>query len=342
VLVLGVLKHAIMITSFVLMMMLFIEYINIQTRGEWQKSLKKSRLGQYFLAASLGVLPGCLGAFSVVSLYAHRMVSFGALVAVMIATSGDEAFVMFSMFPETALWINFILFFIAIFSAFIVDALFKNADYFQKDLSHEFEIHEEESCHCFSKREIFRQLQKMTFPRALLLTIFGLFLLAIMSSVLGGEIWNWKKITFTVGSLISLFIIATVPNHFLEEHIYQHVIKQHLLRVFLWTFGALLVVHVIENYLDITQWLQENTSTLLVIATALGVIPESGPHMVFVTMYAQGLVPFAVLLASSISQDGHGSLPLLSVSTKVFVWLKIINIFVALIVGFIVLNLFGN
>ncbi len=324
------------------MMMLFIEYINVQTRGEWQKSLKKSRTGQYLLAASLGVLPGCLGAFSVVSLYSHRMVSFGALVAVMIATSGDEAFVMFSMFPQTALWINFILFFIAIGAAFIVDLLFKNADYFQKHLSHEFEIHEEENCRCFSKREIFRQLRQITFTRALLLTIFTLFLLAIVSSVLGGELWNWKKITFTVGSLISLFIIATVPNHFLEEHIYQHVIKKHLLRVFLWTFGALLLVHIIENYLDITQWLEENTSTLLVIATALGIIPESGPHMIFVTMYAQGLVPFAVLLASSISQDGHGSLPLLSVSTKVFIYLKIINVLIALIVGFVVLNFFGN
>ena len=49
-------KHALMITSFVLMMMLLIEYINVQTRGEWQKSLKKSRFGQYFLAAFLGVV----------------------------------------------------------------------------------------------------------------------------------------------------------------------------------------------------------------------------------------------------------------------------------------------
>jgi len=340
--ILGVLKHAIMITSFVLMMMLFIEYINVQTKGEWQKSLKKNRLGQYLLAASLGVLPGCLGAFSVVSLYSHKMVSFGALVAVMIATSGDEAFVMFSMFPQMALWINFILFFIAIIAAFIVDLVFKNGEFFQKHLSHEFEVHEEESCHCFSKSGIFRQLRQITFTRALLLTLFSLFLLAIIFSVLGGEVWNWKKITFTVGSLISLFIIATVPNHFLEEHIYKHVIKKHLIRVFLWTFGALLLVHVIENYLDITQWLEENTSILLIIATALGIIPESGPHMVFVTMYAQGLVPFAVLLASSISQDGHGSLPLLSVSTKVFIYLKIINVLIALIVGFIVLNFFGN
>ncbi len=46
-LIIGVIKHSIMITSFVLMMMLFIEYINVQTRGEWQNKLKENRFGQY-------------------------------------------------------------------------------------------------------------------------------------------------------------------------------------------------------------------------------------------------------------------------------------------------------
>ena len=339
-LIVGVIKHAIMITSFVLIMMLLIEYINVQTRGEWQKSLKKSRFGQYVLAASLGVLPGCLGAFAVVSLYSHKMLSFGALVAVMIATSGDEAFVMLSMFPSTAIWINVILFVIAIVVAFIVDAVFKNRDFFRMNLEHEFELHEQEYCNCFSKNDILKQLKHITFPRAFLLTLFSVFLLAIFSSTLGPEAWNWKKITFTLGSLVSLFIIVTVPDHFLEKHLYEHVIKKHLLRIFLWTFGALAVVHFMENYLNISQWLQDNTTTLLVVATAVGIIPESGPHMIFVTMYAKGLIPFAVLLASSISQDGHGTLPLLAVSTKVFVWLKIINVLVALFVGIVVLNIF--
>ncbi len=322
-----------MITSFVLMMMLVIEYVNVQTRGEWQKNLKKSRFGQYILAASLGVLPGCLGAFTVVSLYSHKMLSFGALVGVMIATSGDEAFVMLSMFPQTAIWINLILFVLAIVVAFLVDIIFKDKNYFQTNLQHELELHHEEKCSCFNKGGIFKQLKQMTFHRAFLLTMFSVFLLAILSSALGGETWDWKKITFTLGSIISLFIIITVPDHFLEEHLFQHVIKKHLLRIFLWTFSALLVVHVIEHYLDISQWLQDNTTTLLVIATAVGIIPESGPHMVFVTMYAQALIPFAVLLASSISQDGHGSLPLLAVSTKVFIYLKLINVFIALVVG---------
>ncbi len=339
-LILGVIKHAIMITSFVLMMMLLIEYINVQTRGEWQKNLKNSRFKQYVLAAVLGVIPGCLGAFTVVSLYSHRMVSFGALVGVMIATSGDEAFVMFSMFPDVALWINLILFMLAIIVAFVVDIIFKDKRWFEVDENHKFELHEKEYCNCFSSSTIIKQFKNITFQRAFLLTIFGVFLLAILCGYLGSGVWDWKKITFSIGSVLSLFIIITVPDHFLEEHLYAHVIKKHLLRVFLWTFSALLLVHFIENYLDLAEWLEKNVTTLLFVATAVGIIPESGPHMVFVTMYAQGLIPLAVLLASSISQDGHGSLPLLAVSTKTFVLLKVINVFIALLVGIVALNLF--
>lgn len=46
------------------------------------------------------------------------------------------------------------------------------------------------------------------------------------------------------------------------------------------------------------------------------IIPESGPHLIFVMMYAQGLVTFSVLFTTSFVQDGHGMLPLLSYSLK--------------------------
>ncbi|OQX57841.1 MAG: hypothetical protein B5M52_06595 [Helicobacteraceae bacterium 4484_230] len=331
--IIGVIKHAVMITSFVLMMMLLIEYINVQTHGEWQKSLKKSRLGQYVLAAFLGVVPGCLGAFAVVSLYSHRMVSFGALVAAMIATSGDEAFVMLSMFPAKTIWLNLILFAVAVVVAYAVDAVFKNQGSFLLNVKHGFELHEKKQCRCFSGRDILMQLKNISFERAFLITLFGFFLLGVFLGGLGPQEWDWKKITFTLGALMSLFIITTVPEHFLKEHLYAHVIKKHLLRIFLWTFGALLVVQYMEQYLDIATWLQENVTTVLVSAAAIGIIPESGPHMVFVTMYAKGLIPFAVLLASSISQDGHGTLPLLAVSTRAFIWLKLINVATALLIG---------
>ena len=54
-------------------------------KADWQSSLKKSRFGQYLLGSFLGAIPGCLGAFTVVSLYSHRVLGLGALVATMIS-----------------------------------------------------------------------------------------------------------------------------------------------------------------------------------------------------------------------------------------------------------------
>ena len=74
---------------------------------------------------------------------------------------------------------------------------------------------------------------------------------------------------------------------------------------------------------------------VLIVAVLVGVIPESGPHLVFVTLFASGTIPFSILLASSIAQDGHGMLPLLAESKKAFIAVKVVNVVVAFILGFI-------
>jgi hypothetical protein len=88
------------------------------------------------------------------------------------------------------------------------------------------------------------------------------------------------------------------------------------------------------QYIEIDHWISSNTALMILLATVIGIIPESGPHMIFVTLYAAGVVPFPVLLASCISQDGHASIPLLAESKKSFAWAKLINCIVALAAGF--------
>ena len=62
---------------------------------------------------------------------------------------------------------------------------------------------------------------------------------------------------------------------------------------------------------------------LVVLAAAvIGLIPQSGPHMVFILLVAQGTLPFYVLLTSAISQQGHVSLPLLAQSKRSWVLSK--------------------
>jgi hypothetical protein len=92
---------------------------------------------------------------------------------------------------------------------------------------------------------------------------------------------------------------------------------------------------ILNNYLELNVWLKDENNLLIVmvIAVLVGIIPESGPHLVFVTLFASGQIPFSILLASSISQDGHGMLPLLAESKRGFLAVKITNIIFAFIAG---------
>jgi hypothetical protein len=69
------------------------------------------------------------------------------------------------------------------------------------------------------------------------------------------------------------------------------------------------------------------------MACLAGLIPESGPHLVFVTLYAEGSISLSILLASSIMHDGHGMLPLLAHSRRDFLVIKAINLAIGLGVG---------
>jgi len=104
-------------------------------------------------------------------------------------------------------------------------------------------------------------------------------------------------------------------------------------RIFFWTMGALAVIHTLDHFVDLEAVIGSNLWLVLLIAAAIGFIPESGPHLVFITLFAAGKLPLSILLASSIAQDGHGMLPLLAHSRRDFLTIKAINVLVGLLAG---------
>lgn len=327
--------HAIMITGFVFMMMVVIEYLNVMSQGIWQQGLRGGRWRQYLLASFLGATPGCLGAFVVVSLYLHREVTLGALVVAMVATSGDESFVMLSMIPEQAPFVFVVLFFIGLAAGYITDILFDEKARSQTTCHSDFDIHEEDVCHCFPWGSLREQWTQCSSPRGILGITLLLFLFAVVTGQLGPAAWNWIKVTLVILSSIAFFIVSTVPDHFLEEHLWDHVVRSHVPRVFLWTFGALFLMHLLVDQLHLGGWMQKNQLVILLIACLVGLIPESGPHLLFLTLFVENTIPFSIFLASSIVQDGHGMLPLLAESRLDFLKVKAINLVVGLLAGLI-------
>jgi hypothetical protein len=323
--------HTLQIGFFVAMMMIVVEYLNVLTEGAWQRTLAKSGWKQYLVVVLLGATPGCLGAFAVVALYTHRIVSLGAVVACMIATSGDEAFVMFALFPTRALVLTLGLMMLGLVAGLATDQILGG---FPVDsTAHDFVLHEREECQCFPRGEILRQLRQLTLSRGILVSAVGLFVGALLFGEIGPQEWNWMRWTLLSLGAFGLFITLTVPEHFLEQHLWEHTVVRHVPRVFAWTLGALVVIAALERFGSASSLIGENRWGVLGLASLLGVVPESGPHLLFVALYDKGMIPFSTLVASTAVQDGHGMLPLLAESRLDFLKVKGINLAAGLVVG---------
>ena len=395
-----ILQQTLIITTLVIGMMMVIEFINVRTGGLWSKRLQKSPWIQILFAIIMGVIPGCLGTYTVVSLYVHRVVNFPALMAALITTTGDEAFFMFSLFPEKALLINLILIVLAIIIATILQFSLKNKFIGLKDKEMSFPIHENESCsHSHHHHHsVKKNIKNISFVRALLITLCLGVLTLVLSGVIdgshhlnllmggaseesvihsiesqqvtespshqdcgeehhhcdyshqvtessshqdcgeehhhshGGEA-DWIRIILIILFVAILIIVTVAAEHFLEEHLWQHVIKVHLPKIFFWTFTVILCLTILNNYVNIHDIIDSKPFIVLLIAILLGLIPQSGPHLIFLILFANGDLPLGIFLANCIVQDGHGALPLLAESREAFFVSKAIKVVVALVLG---------
>ncbi|MBI4753636.1 arsenic efflux protein [Candidatus Desantisbacteria bacterium] len=330
------LEHALIISIIVLVMMMLVDYIEVLTRGRLSLLMKGGRLRQYIISSAIATTPGCLGAFMNVSFYVHGLLSFGALTGSMIAASGDEAFVMLAMFPGQALILFGILFILGIVFGWIIDRLsplLRIKPCIACKLS---ELHlEDKGYRTLDWKGIWEHIKQISFVRFLLLSIFLIFFLMLVGGVVAAEESAVERGAIIAVILLALFIILTVSEHYLEEHIWNHIIKKHLWRVFLWSFLALIVVDTGLKHWNLESFAQTHMVWIFLIAALVGIIPESGPHLIFVVMFSQGIIPFSVLLTSAIIQDGHGMLPLLSYTPKDAVLIKVINIVIGLSCGLI-------
>lgn len=391
-----ILQQTLIISTLVIGMMMVIEFINVRTGGLWSKKLQRRPWLQILFSIVMGIIPGCLGTYTVVSLYVHRVVNFPALVAALITTTGDEAFFMFSLFPEKALLINLILIVLAITIATLLQFTIKNKFVGLQNKEISFPIHEHESCsHSHHHHHSVKSnIKNISFVRALLITLSVGVLILVLSGVIdgshhlnllmggqteesvihsfesqqdyestsqqdcchshnhshshshtseshihshdhGGEA-DWIRIILIVLFVAILIIVIIAEEHFLEEHLWEHVIKVHLPKIFLWTFGVILCLTIINNFVNIHDIIDSKPFIVLLVAILIGLIPQSGPHLIFLILFAKGDLPLGIFLANCIVQDGHGALPLLAESRKAFFVSKGIKIVIAILVGVLI------
>ncbi len=347
------LVHAALITGLVVVMMALVELVAVATRGHLERSLAGGRLRQYLVASVLGLIPGCAGTYLAVSLYSHGSLTLGAVTAALIATAGDEAFVMLALIPKTFPLLAAVLFATALAGGAATDLVLDRFGLARRDPCRMAELHPEDLA-APGARERWLPLRPRLAPAGPRLILVAAFVLLLVA-LLGGA-FEHHDLPATAahptphGHLaeewIFLVVVATglamsiaAPSHYLEEHLWHHVARHHAPRIFAWTAGTLVVVRLLGSTVDLGAMVGGHGGWVLVGACLLGLIPQSGPHLIVLALFASGQVPFAVLAANSIVQDGHGLLPLLGVAPRDALLAKAANLILGLAVGGLLLGL---
>ena len=111
----------IQVTVFVGAVLLLFGYINFRLSGKLVDKIESSKRVQPIIGALLGLTPGCGGAIFVMPLFPQGSVSFGTIVATLIATMGDSAFVLISTLPKAYILVSILSFIVAVIVGYLVD-----------------------------------------------------------------------------------------------------------------------------------------------------------------------------------------------------------------------------
>jgi hypothetical protein len=303
------------------------------------------------VGASLGVLPGCGGALVVMPVYLRGTVSFGTVVAALVATMGDASFVLFATRPATAIGVHLTLLVVGALSGLLVDALGiapARAATLQRVAPARLAVARQVA----ARTSVAAPVAAGPDPsdpdvepagsdgllRAVTLLFWGLV-------VLGAGVTLARLLGVPVGVRVpQAGVTAAVSAAHLEVLVGVAGLSGCLLLVALgrgrgralgctaaaragevltaaaretavvvcWVAVAFLVVEVAVIAAGVDlAALPVLGLAGVLLGAGLGLVPGCGPHLVLTGLYVQGVVPLPMLLANALSQDGDALLPLL-------------------------------
>lgn len=290
--------------------------------------LKRAQRWQALFSSLLGAMPGCGGAIIVVTQYTRGYVSFGSVVAVLIATMGDAAFLLLAREPMTALGVMCVSVVLGWGSGVVID-LIHGADFMSANGE------TRQSCPTFlpgkggAEQAYWRRMMERFW---LVLVMPGAVLgLALAAQVdfdtlvpgLGAPVF-WLGV---VGAALCLAMwgFSRMPNAHAEACPYMRSTMTSTTRVikdtnFVTSWVVLgflayeLAVHFAGTGID--TWLQVWAPFVPLVAIAIGFIPGCGPQIVVTSLYVTGTIPLSAQLGNSIANDGDALFPALALAPR--------------------------
>ena len=279
-----------------------------------QSYIQKNQQLEIPISAFLGAIPGCGGAIMVMSLFTRGVVSFGAVLATLISTMGDAAFLLLATKPQAALIILPVTFCTGIVSGYIVKPFTKN--FLQKKINRDFLITE------LPKNKTSNKFYLIWF----FFLIPGLALgimnaLNIETSYLVSDIDIIQLISFLL-ALYCVFLwvlnpLTDIQMASIHENSFRKVVDTTCF-VTVWVIISFVIYELINISTQgaIFESLKYFGPFIPLMAIIIGFIPGCGPQIMITSMYVSGQLPMSAQIGNSISNDGDALFPAIAISAK--------------------------
>lgn len=314
----------------------------------------KHPMYQITVAAVLGALPGCGGAIVVVSQYAAGRMGFAALVAVLVSTMGDAAFLLLAKAPVVGLMVVITGLVVGILSGLVVHYLHE-PDYLKKSPTPQ----SEKTCQplpnyapqtCWLWCGILLAAIPLTFLSAFqadspVFQGFGYHLdstviLGVSGALLCLFMWSTLPLKYAYRGLVAEDQVALNRATETADNQPQTTIVSRVIHdtnfIMVWVIMAFLIFELLVHYtgLDIARLFDSAIWVAPLIGVIVGFLPGCGPQIIIASLYLQGIAPLSTLLANAISNDGDALFPAIALAPKAALMATLYSAIPAILVGY--------
>ena len=251
------------------------------------------------------------------------------MVAALIATMGDAAFLLLAKEPTTYIRLIGISMFAAIVSGWMVDR-FHRGELYSSEVKHIKNVRIGE---LRNRDKLFMALAAPGLILGILqlaqvnISDFGIivFSLGVFGALFTTAVWAISPITAVSSSGDHPFTRSSEETSF----------------VTIWVIAGFLAYEYAYSFfgLDLEVLAEAAWIFLPLLAVLVGFIPGCGPQVLVTTLYLNGIIPFAALIANAISNDGDALFPAIALTPKMAIIATLYSGIPALIISYIFLFL---
>jgi len=291
------------------------------------KVMEKGGAWQVPTASCLGALPGCGGAVVVITAFARGNITLGAMVAALIGTMGDAAFLLLAKEPTTYFKIILISMFAAIICGWLVDR-FHRGELYSTEVK-------------FLGHTIIGKLRNRD-KFYMILALPGLVLGSMQLMQI--NIHDLGSLVFALGlggAALSVGVWSISPVNAItvhNDHPFTRATEETSF-VTAWVIAAYLAYEYAYAFfgLDLAGLADAAWIFIPLLAILVGFVPGCGPQILVTTLYLNGIIPFAALIGNAISNDGDALFPAIALTPRMAVVATLYSAIPALIISYIFL-----